>query len=158
MDNKGASLMSFVEGDNTMNVYVVYNLLLVLVVLNLLGLVPGVLTPGTSMPRLAFFRLMIFIAGSLVQIVLDLLGYLVIFVPGGAPIVLLPLLYVIEIVSYFIRPLALVIRICVNMFCGHMLLVLGGLIGKVMVIFLVLLLEFGVAVVQGYVYSMILLL
>merc|ERR1712054_55022 len=75
MDNKGASIISFIEGDNTINVYIVYNLLLVLVVLNLLGLVPGVFTPG-----------------SLVQIVLDLLRYLVIFVPGGAPIVLLPLL------------------------------------------------------------------
>lgn len=141
-----------------MNVYIVYNLLLVLVVLNLLRLVPGVLTPGTSMPRLAFFGIIIFIAGGLVQIVLDLLGYLVIFVPGGAPIVLLPLLYMIEVVSYVIRPLALVIRICVNMFCGHMLLVLGGLTGMIYVIVLVLLLEFGVAVVQGYVYSIILLL
>ena len=86
-----------------------------------------------------------------------MLGYLTMFVPGGAPMALLPLLYVIEIVSYVIRPLALVVRICVNLFCRHILLVLRG-IASMIVVVLVLLLEFGVAVVQGYVYSMILML
>lgn len=87
----------------------------------------------------------------------DLSRYLVMFVPRGAPIALLPLLYIIEIVSYIIRPLALVVRICVNLFCGHMLLVLGRM-SSIIVVVLVLLLEFRVAVVQGYVYSIILIL
>jgi len=156
MDNKGAGLMSFLEGDLTHNTYVLYNIILVLIVVNLLGLVPGSLLPGTSIPGLAFFGLMAFLAHIFYVLVGDVLGYLVMFVPGGAPIRLLPLLYVIEIVSYLIRPLALVIRICVNMFCGHMLLVLGRLARAVVVG--IILLELGVAVVQGYVYSMILML
>jgi len=84
--------------------------------------------------------------------------YLVNFVPSRAPIALLPALYIIEIVSYFIRPLALVVRICVNMFCGHILLLLGRFSGIPLVLVIVMLLEFGVAIVQGYVYSMILML
>jgi F0F1-type ATP synthase membrane subunit a len=84
--------------------------------------------------------------------------YLVNFVPNGAPMILLPVLYVIEIMSYVIRPLALVVRICVNIFCRHMLLLLGGFSGIPLLIVLVMLLEFGVAIVQGYVYAMILIL
>jgi len=84
--------------------------------------------------------------------------YLVNFVPSRAPIALLPALYIIEIVSYFIRPLALVVRICVNMFCRHMLLLLRGFSRIPLVLCIVILLEFGVAIVQGYVYSIILIL
>lgn len=84
--------------------------------------------------------------------------YLVNFVPSRAPIALLPALYIIEIVSYFIRPLALVVRICVNMFCRHMLLLLRGFSRIPLVLCMVMLLEFGVAIVQGYVYSIILIL
>merc|ERR1712048_904945 len=156
MDNKGAGLVSFLEGDLTHNTYVLYNIMLVLVVINLLGLVPGSLLPGTSMPGLTFFGLIVFLANMLYVLIGDVLGYLVMFVPSGAPIRLLPILYIIEVVSYIIRPLALVIRICVNMFCGHMLLVLRRLAG--IVINGIILLELGVAVVQRYVYSMILLL
>merc|ERR1711976_761973 len=156
MDNKGAGLMSFLEGDLTHNTYVLYNIILVLIVVNLLGLVPGSLLPRTSMPGLAFFGLIAFIAHIFYVLIGDVLGYLVMFVPGGAPIRLLPLLYIIEVVSYIMRPLALVIRICVNIFCGHMLLVLRRLAGAVVIG--IILLELGVAIVQGYVYSMILIL
>merc|ERR1711976_268764 len=62
MDNKGAGLMSFLEGDMTHNTYVLYNVILILILMNLLGLVPGSLLPGTSMPGLAFFGLMAFTA------------------------------------------------------------------------------------------------
>jgi F-type H+-transporting ATPase subunit a len=124
--------------------------------INLLRLVPGSVLPGTSMPGLAFFGLMVFFVRSIYLLLSDCLGYLVIFVPRGAPIGLLPLLYLIEVVSYLIRPLALVIRICVNMFCRHMLLVLGRLAGTFIIG--IILLELRVAVVQGYVYSMILIL
>merc|ERR1711976_65856 len=156
MDNEGAGLMSFLEGDVTHNTYVLYNVILILIVMNLLGLMPGSLLPRTSIPRLAFFGLMAFVAHMVYVIIGDMLGYLVMFVPGGAPIRLLPLLYAIEIVSYFIRPMALVIRICVNIFCRHMLLVLGGLARAVIIG--IILLELGVAIVQGYVYSIILML
>merc|ERR1711893_168639 len=62
MDNKGAGLMSFLERDMTHNTYVLYNIMLVLIIMNLLGLIPGSLLPGTSIPRLTFFGLMAFIA------------------------------------------------------------------------------------------------
>jgi len=157
MDNKGAGIFSFLE-ENTTNTYLVYNLMLVLIVFNLLGLVPGSMISGTSIPRLVFIRLVIFISNIIFAFISDIEGYMVMFVPRGAPIILLPLLYVIEIVSYLIRPIALVIRICVNIFCGHILLLLSGFSRMILVLFIVILLEFRVAIVQGYVYSIILML
>jgi len=84
--------------------------------------------------------------------------YVTNFVPSGAPLILLPALYLIEVVSYFIRPLALVVRICVNIFCGHILLLLGRFSRIPIVLLIIMLLEFRVAVVQRYVYSIILIL
>merc|ERR1712044_123511 len=156
MDNKGAGILSIMDRVTTVSIYNTYTVILFLVVVNLLGLVPG-FSLSISLPRVAFGGFMVFWVNDVFNSVSDLLGYIVMFVPGGAPIVLLPLLYIIEIVSYVMRPLALVIRICVNLFCRHMLLILRG-IASFMVMVFVLLLEFGVAVVQGYVYSMILML
>jgi F-type H+-transporting ATPase subunit a len=158
-DNKGAGIVSFLESvDGTANIYVVYSTLLLLVTLNLLGLIPGNLIMRTSIPRFIFGRFCIFIVNNVVSFLSDLNMYMINFVPSRAPLMLLPALYIIEIISYFIRPLALVVRICVNMFCRHILLLLGGFSGIPVILIAVMMLEFGVAVVQGYVYSMILIL
>lgn len=80
------------------------------------------------------------------------------FVPE-CPLVLVPLIVVIEIISYFVRPFALVLRIMVNLTCGHLLLVVGricGLMGNVVPMVLVLVLEVMVAVVQRFVMCIIL--
>jgi len=156
MDNKGASVLAIISGDTLSSIYNVYAIILFLVVVNLLGLIPRFST-SISLPGMAFRGFIIFWTGDVLLSLSDLAGYIVIFVPGGAPILLLPLLYIIEIVSYVIRPLALVVRICVNLFCRHMLLVLGGM-NSIVVVVLVLLLEFRVAIVQRYVYSIILIL
>ena len=50
------------------------------------------------------------------------------FVPAGAPKVLIPFLIVIEVISYFVRPVSLSVRLFANMLAGHtMLKVFAGL-------------------------------
>ena len=44
------------------------------------------------------------------------------FLPGGAPFALLPLLIGIEIISFLIRPITLAVRLFANMMSGHILL------------------------------------
>ena len=56
--------------------------------------------------------------------------------PSCVPSLFLPLVVVIEVVSYFIRPMSLSIRLFANMMAGHMML-------KVMAGFVVLLGYFG---------------
>ena len=46
-------------------------------------------------------------------------GYLKLFVPSGVPAVLLPLIVIIEIISYLSRPISLSVRLFANMMAGH---------------------------------------
>ena len=85
------------------------------------------------------------------------------FVPSGAPAVLLPLIVVIEIVSYCIRPVSLALRLFANMMAGHTLvhillqfnagLTLVGVYPLVAAgVWAVTALEFGIALLQAYVF------
>ena len=49
-------------------------------------------------------------------------AYFQLFLPGGTPLGLLPLLVGLELVSYFSRPLSLAIRLFANLMAGHALL------------------------------------
>jgi len=62
-----------------------------------------------------------------------------IFVPSGVPIAILPVVVLIEVISFFTRPLSHSVRLFANMLAGHITLnVFGG--------FVVMLLSAGVAV------------
>ena len=88
-----------------------------------------------------------------------------IFVPKGVPVVLLPLITVIEIISYLSRPVSLSVRLFANMMAGHtMLKVFGsfvislGLLGGWLPLsFSVALtgLEILVAFLQAYVFAIL---
>ena len=52
--------------------------------------------------------------------------FLKFFVPEGVPIVMLPLLVVIEVISYLTRPLSLSVRLFANMMAGHTMLKVFG--------------------------------
>ena len=77
-----------------------------------------------------------FILASIVFVGVTIIGfvkhgfkYLELFVPKGVPIILLPLIVVIEIISYLSRPVSLSVRLFANMMAGHtMLKVFGGFV------------------------------
>jgi F-type H+-transporting ATPase subunit a len=81
------------------------------------------------------------------------------------PVVLLPLVVVIEVISYFIRPFSLSIRLFANMMAGHMMLkviagfvvLLGVTAGWLPLIAMVALfgLELLVACLQAYVFALL---
>ena len=93
------------------------------------------------------------------------------FVPGGTPLALVPLLTLIETVSYVARAFSLGVRLSANMLAGHILLhliasfswkfITGSLIGLLLaplpLILLTLLygLEVGVALIQAYVFVLL---
>nr|AXS65984.1 ATP synthase F0 subunit 6 [Curculionoidea sp. 6 KM-2017]AXS65994.1 ATP synthase F0 subunit 6 [Curculionoidea sp. 5 KM-2017] len=89
-------------------------------------------------------------------------------VPQNAPNVLLPFLVIIESISNIIRPGTLAIRLTANMIAGHLLVTLMGNSGSSMSIFLLnilivaqillLTLESAVAIIQSYVFSILMTL
>lgn len=88
-------------------------------------------------------------------------------VPNGSPIALAPLIVLIERVRHLIRPFTLSIRLAANMMAGHLII---GLLSRIRIINIIgfsasimfqrllLVLEFGVAVIQGFVFRILLLL
>jgi len=92
-----------------------------------------------------------------------------IFVPRGIPAWLMPLLVVIEILSFCVRPISLGIRLFANLLAGHILLfiiasatlafchiflLLGAL--PLFFLFLFIILEIGIAFLQAYVFTILL--
>ncbi len=99
------------------------------------------------------------------------LGFFKLFAPSGLPLWLMPLLILIEVISFLSRPLSLAIRLFANMFAGHVILKLfAGFVvsllsagGAVMLFGIapffgavaVTALEFLVAALQAYVFAVL---
>jgi len=92
-------------------------------------------------------------------------GFLRLFAPSGVPVFLLPLICVIEFISYLTRPISLSIRLFANMMAGHTMLKvfagfvvsLGFLAGWAPLAFVVALygLELLIAFLQAYVFAIL---
>lgn len=103
---------------------------------NLLGLVPGMNGPTTNLNTTAACALVVFFAYHWIGVRKQgALTYLKHFT-GPVPLLLKPLMFVIEVISHLARPLSLTLRLFGNMFGGHILLAiifflmgLDGLLG-----------------------------
>lgn len=143
----------------------ILSLFLFVLVANLLGMLPYSFTVTSHIIvtfALAFF---IFIGVTVVGFVKHGISYLKLFVPSGVPIFLLPLIIVIEVISYLSRPVSLSVRLFANMMAGHtMLKVFGGFVVSLGILggwlplgFAVALtgLELLVAFIQAYVFAIL---
>jgi len=107
----------------------------------------------------------VFIGVTIIGFVKHGFKYLELFVPKGVPVVLLPLIVIIEIISYLSRPVSLSVRLFANMMAGHtMMKVFGGFVislgllgGWLPLSFSVALtgLEILVAFLQAYVFAIL---
>ncbi len=132
---------------------------------NVLGLVPYAFTVTSHIIVTLALALVVFISATLIGFIRNGFGYLRLFVPSGVPWPLLIILVPIEVISYFIRPFSLSIRLFANMMAGHMMLkvaagfvvVLGLTAGWFALIAMVGLyaLELLVAVLQAYVFALL---
>jgi F-type H+-transporting ATPase subunit a len=112
----------------------VFSIFMFVLFLNLLGLLPvGLAKSGftvTSHIIVTFaMALFVFLLATVVGFLHHGIHFLSFFVPKGVPMALLPLMVPIEVMSYFIRPITLSVRLFANMVAGHvMLAVIGGFV------------------------------
>ncbi|HKX09717.1 MAG TPA: F0F1 ATP synthase subunit A [Stellaceae bacterium] len=131
---------------------------------NLLGMIPYSFTFTSHIVVTFALAATVFIGVTLIGIARHGFHFLSLFVPHGVPKVLLLLLVPIELLSYCIRPFTLSIRLFANMVAGHtMLVIFAGFVGSLGVFFFapivmdaaLVLLEFLVAVLQAYVFTIL---
>jgi len=143
-----------------------------LLVCNLLGMVPYSFTVTSHIAITFTLSLAIWIGVTWIGLTTHGAHFFTLFVPSGAPAALLPILVVIELISYGVRAISLAVRLFANMMSGHTLLkimagfsfqlfALGGILGLVgstipfILVFLITGLEIGIACLQAYVFTIL---
>ncbi len=143
----------------------IFSLFMFVLFCNMVGMLPYSFTVTSHIIVTLIMAIFIFIAVTIIGFIRHGFKYLSIFVPSGVPNVLLPLITVIEIISYLSRPVSLSVRLFANMMAGHtMLKVFGGFVvslgilgGWLPLSFSVALtgLEILVAFLQAYVFAIL---
>ena len=107
----------------------VFSLFMFILVANVMGLIPGAFTVTSHIIVTAALALLVFLTVIVVGFLRNGLHFFRIFVPSGVPIYILPLVVVIEVFSFFMRPISHSVRLFANMLAGHITLkVFGGFV------------------------------
>ncbi|MBO6489522.1 MAG: F0F1 ATP synthase subunit A [Pelagibacteraceae bacterium] len=143
----------------------VFSLFMFVLFCNMLGMLPYSFTVTSHIIVTFALAAIIFLGVTIIGFVNHGIGYLKLFIPSGVPLFLLPLIVIIEIISYLSRPVSLSVRLFANMMAGHtMLKVFGGFVislgilgGLLPLSFTVALtgLEILIAFLQAYVFAIL---
>lgn len=107
----------------------VFTLFSFILAMNVLGLVPYFFTSTSQLAVTATLGLLVISVVIAVGFARNGLGFFKLFVPSGVPIFVLPLVVVIEVISFLVRPVTLALRLFGNMVGGHVVLkVFGGFV------------------------------
>nr|BAJ09904.1 ATPase subunits 6 [Stolephorus chinensis] len=145
------------------------SLMIFLITMNMLGLLPYTFTPTTQLSLNMAFAVPLWLATVIIGMRNQPTAALGHLLPEGTPTPLIPVLIIIETISLFIRPLALGVRLTANLTAGHLLIQLIATAAFVLlpmmpvvailtatVLFLLTLLEVAVAMIQAYVFVLLL--
>ncbi|MEF2546548.1 F0F1 ATP synthase subunit A [Aurantimonas sp. E1-2-R+4] len=149
----------------------VFSLFMFILVANLLGMVPYFFTVTSHL--IVTFALAMLVMGVVVVygFMKHGLGFFKLFVPEGVPGILMPLVVMIEVISFLSRPVSLSVRLFANMLAGHITLkvfagfvvslsafgalgIAGSILPLAMAVALTAL-EFLVAALQAYVFAVL---
>ena len=107
----------------------IFSLFMFVLFSNMFGMIPYSFTVTSHIIVTFVLASFIFLGVTIIGFVKHGLGYLRLFVPRGVPLILMPLIVVIEIISYLSRPISLSVRLFANMMAGHtMMKVFGGFV------------------------------
>lgn len=149
----------------------IFTLFMFVLMGNVLGLIPWSFTYTSHIAVTGILAVLIFVIVIGFGIRNHGLHFFSLFLPANVPVLLIPLILPIEVISFFVRPLTLSVRLFANMMAGHMLFkviasfaVAAASMGATWValgIFpvfantIMLVFELLVAVVQAYVFTIL---
>ncbi|WP_052245154.1 F0F1 ATP synthase subunit A [Halocynthiibacter namhaensis] len=142
----------------------IMTLFMFIVFSNFLGLIPMSFTTTSHIAVTAVLAMLVFLTVTIVGFVKNGTAFLGLFWVSSAPLALRPVLALIEVISYFVRPLSHSIRLAGNVMAGHAVIkvfagfagVMGiGAILPISAIVAVYALEVLVAFIQAYVFTIL---
>jgi len=152
----------------------IYSIFLFIVLNNMYGLLPYSLSLTAHLAITLFFSLVLFLIVCFNSIMLHKFSVLQLFLPAGTPLFIIALLVPIEFISFFARLISLAVRLFANITAGHTLIEIfssfivslfifsgyGLYIGSgvVMLVFCIIILESFIALLQAYVFIMLICL
>ncbi|CUH68122.1 F-ATPase subunit 6 [Thalassovita gelatinovora] len=141
----------------------VMTLFLFIVFANFLGLLPMSFATTSHFAVTVVLALLVFLSVTILGLVKHGLGFLGLFWVSSAPLALRPILAIIELISYFVRPVSHSIRLAGNVMAGHAVIkVFAGfaaiaVVSPVSVLAITAMygLEVLVAFIQAYVFTIL---
>jgi F-type H+-transporting ATPase subunit a len=142
----------------------IMTLFMFIVLSNMLGLLPMSFTTTSHIAVTAVLAALVFFTVTIVGFVKNGAGFLGLFWVSSAPLALRPILAVIELISYFVRPVSHSIRLAGNLMAGHAVIkVFAGFAGAmgifsfvpILAITAIYALELLVAFIQAYVFTIL---
>lgn len=161
-----ANMVRDIVGEGGMKYFPwVFTIFMFILVLNLLGLMPYSFTVTSHIIVTFALAAMVWLIITAIGFMNHGIGFLKLFVPDGVPWWLMPIIVVIELISYLIRPISHSVRLFANMMAGHaMLKVFAGFViglgllgGWAPLVFLVGFtgLELVVAFLQAFIFTVL---
>jgi len=167
-----ASMLRDAAGSQGMRFFpMVFSLFMFVLVANLIGLFPYFFTVTSHL--IVTFALALLVIGTVIVygFMKHGFGFLKLFVPQGVPGILVPLVVLIEVISFLSRPISLSVRLFANMLAGHITLKVFagfvtslsafgavGVVGSILPLFMTVAitgLEVLVAFLQAYVFAVL---
>lgn len=148
----------------------IINIFMFILLNNLIGLIPYSFTTTSHMAITLTLSLAIIIGVTFIGFKKHSIGFFKLFIPSGLNKgfikILIPLIFVIELISYLTRIISLSVRLTANMMSGHTLLKIIANFGllyssgifvliPLLILIPVVILELGVAIIQAYVFTML---
>lgn len=150
----------------------VFTLFMFVFIGNVLGMIPYSFTYTSHLAVTAGLAMLVFFAVLIIGIIRHGFHFFSLFVPTGVPGWLLPMVVLIEFISFLSRPITLSVRLFANMVAGHVLLkvIAGfcvmflaagtglayvGIIAPVFMNILMIGFEVFIAFIQAYVFAVL---
>ena len=118
-----ASTIRSTAGSEGMKFFpLVFSLFMFILVSNMIGIIPYTFTVSSHIIVTASLALLVFFTVLVYGFYKNGLKFFKLFVPSGIPIVILPLVVMIEVISFLSRPISHSVRLFANMLAGHITL------------------------------------
>lgn len=143
----------------------IFTLFMFILFANLVGMIPFSFTSTSHIIVTFSMAFVIWLGVTILAFAKHGFRFFGYFLPSGVPVALAPIIIPIEVISYFVRPISLSLRLFANMLAGHIMLkvfagfviALGIAAGWLPLLFIVALsgLELLIAFLQAYVFTIL---